>query len=160
MRVSSKIAPCLWFDDQAAEAAAFYTSIFPDSRIVRTTHYTEAGYEIHHRPAGSVMTIAFEIAGQPFTALNGGPLFEFSEAISFEVRCDTQQEIDRYWESLCKGGQPGPCGWLKDKFGVSWQIVPATLDELFTDDDPARSTRVMQAMLGMGKLDMAALESA
>jgi predicted 3-demethylubiquinone-9 3-methyltransferase (glyoxalase superfamily) len=150
----------LWFDGQAETAAAIYTSIFKNSRIVRTNHFTEAGHEIHGRKAGTVMTVAFEIAGQSFTALNGGTHFKFNEAISFQVNCETQAEVDYFWAKLCEGGQEGPCGWVKDKFGVSWQIVPTALADLFTDADPAKSGRAMQAMLRMKKLDIAALKRA
>jgi predicted 3-demethylubiquinone-9 3-methyltransferase (glyoxalase superfamily) len=160
MHIASKIAPCLWFDGQAEAAAAFYTSIFKDSKIVRTTHFTEAGREIHGRPAGSVMTVAFEIAGQSFTALNGGPAFKFNEAISFQVNCETQEEIDYYWSKLSKGGEEVQCGWVKDPFGVSWQIVPTIMPELFTDVEPENSGRAMQAMLRMKKLDIAELKRA
>jgi predicted 3-demethylubiquinone-9 3-methyltransferase (glyoxalase superfamily) len=160
MQLTSKIVPCLWFDGQAEAAAAFYTSIFKDSRIVCTTRYPDAGQEIHGHAAGSVLTVEFELAGQPFTALNGGPEFQFSEAISFQVKCDTQEEIDYFWARLADGGQEVQCGWLKDRFGVSWQVVPVGLSEMFTDGDPARSDRAMQALLGMKKLDIAALERA
>ncbi len=160
MRIASKITPCLWFDNQAEAAAAHYTSIFKDSRIVKTTHYTEAGHEVHGRPAGSVMTVLFEIAGQPFTALNGGPIFKFNEAISFQVSCDTQDEIDYFWARLSAGGSESQCGWLKDKFGVSWQVVPAALSEIFGDADPAKASRAMQAMLKMKKFNIAELQGA
>jgi predicted 3-demethylubiquinone-9 3-methyltransferase (glyoxalase superfamily) len=160
MQLAGKIAPCLWFDGQAEAAAAFYTSVFKNSKIVGTTHYTEVGREIHGRPPGSVMTVAFELAGQSFTALNGGPDFKFNEAISLQVYCDTQDEIDYFWTKLTQGGQEVECGWLKDKFGVSWQIVPAIIPELFADSDPARSGRVMKALLGMKKLDIAQLKRA
>jgi predicted 3-demethylubiquinone-9 3-methyltransferase (glyoxalase superfamily) len=160
MQLASKIAPCLWFDSEAADAAAFYTSVFKGSRIVRTTHYTEAGREIHKRPAGSVMFVAFELAGQSFTALNGGPEFEFNEAISLQVYCDTQQEIDELWEKLSAGGEKGQCGWLKDRYGVSWQVVPKVVPDLFADGDPARFSRVMNAMLEMKKLDLEKLDRA
>jgi predicted 3-demethylubiquinone-9 3-methyltransferase (glyoxalase superfamily) len=160
MHVSSKIAPCLWFDSQAEQAAAFYTSVFPNSRIVNTTHYTEAGREIHGRSPGSVMTVAFELAGQSFTALNGGPLFKFNEAISLQINCESQDEVDYYWEKLTAGGAEQPCGWLIDQFGVSWQVVPSVIDELFSDADVARVSRAMNAMLPMKKLDIAALQRA
>jgi predicted 3-demethylubiquinone-9 3-methyltransferase (glyoxalase superfamily) len=160
MKLAHKIAPCLWFDGQAEEAANFYTSIFKDSKIGKIGRYTDAGREVHGRPAGSVMTVAFEIAGQPFTALNGGPQFKFSEAISFQVSCDTQDEIDYFWSKLSAGGAESQCGWLKDKFGVSWQIVPAALAELFANSDPQESARVMQTLLKMKKLDMNALKRA
>ena len=160
MQLGNKIAPCLWFDGQAEEAAAFYTSIFKDSKIIRTSHFTDAGHEVHGRQAGSVMTVAFEIAGQSFTALNGGPNFKFNEAISFQVNCETQDEIDYFWAKLSEGGEEVQCGWLKDQFGVSWQIVPTILPELFTDADPQRSGRTMQALLRMKKLDIAELKRA
>ena len=148
--------PCLWFDTQGEEAARFYTSIFPNSRIVSVTHYDEAG----PRDAGTVMTVAFELDGQKFVALNGGPQFTFTEAISFQVGCETQDEVDRYWEALGEGGEHGPCGWLKDRFGLSWQIVPNVLPRLIGDSDPDTSRRVMSAMLEMGKLDIGELERA
>jgi predicted 3-demethylubiquinone-9 3-methyltransferase (glyoxalase superfamily) len=160
MRIAGKITPCLWFDGQAEEAAAFYTSIFKDSRIVKTSRFTDVGREVHGRPAGSVMTVAFDIAGQPFTALNGGPHFKFNEAISFQVSCETQDEIDYFWTRLSDGGEESMCGWLKDRFGVSWQIIPALLADLFTGADPARSDRAMQALLRMKKIDLAELERA
>ncbi|HEV3137325.1 MAG TPA: VOC family protein [Pirellulales bacterium] len=160
MKLGHKIAPCLWFDGQAEEAANFYTSIFENSKIGKISRYTDAGREVHGRPAGSAMTVAFEIAGQPFTALNGGPQFKFSEAISFQVSCETQDEIDYFWSKLSEGGAESQCGWLKDKFGVSWQIVPAALGELFANSDPQKSARVMQSLLKMKKLDIDALKRA
>jgi predicted 3-demethylubiquinone-9 3-methyltransferase (glyoxalase superfamily) len=160
MPVINKIAPCLWFDSQAEEAAKFYTSIFKGSKIVRVSHYTEVGREFHGRSPGSVMTVVFELAGQSFTALNGGPHFKFNEAISFEVHCDTQEEIDYFWTKLTDGGQESQCGWLKDRFGVSWQIIPAMLADLFTAAAPEKEGRAMQALLGMKKLDIAALSRA
>jgi predicted 3-demethylubiquinone-9 3-methyltransferase (glyoxalase superfamily) len=150
------IIPNLWFDTEAEEAAAFYVSVFDDSRIVGVTHYTDAG----PREAGMVMTVEFELRGQRFVGINGGPEFKFDEAISFEVKCETQDEIDYYWEKLSEGGSEGPCGWLKDRYGLSWQIVPAGIEELFADEDKGRAERAMQAMLGMGKLDIAALRRA
>jgi predicted 3-demethylubiquinone-9 3-methyltransferase (glyoxalase superfamily) len=150
------IIPNLWFDTEAEEAAAFYVSVFDDSRIVGVTHYTDAG----PRAAGMVMTVEFELRGQRFVGINGGPEFKFDEAISFEVKCETQDEIDYYWEKLSEGGSEGPCGWLKDRYGLSWQIVPAGIEELFADKDKERAERAMQAMLGMGKLDIAALRRA
>jgi predicted 3-demethylubiquinone-9 3-methyltransferase (glyoxalase superfamily) len=149
-----KISPFLWFDDRAEEAAKFYTSIFENSRIVNVTRYDEAAAEVSGRPAGTVMTVAFELEGQAFTALNGGPLFRFTEAISFVVSCRTQQEVDEFWEKLSEGGEKGRCGWLKDRYGVSWQIVPTILNELLTDNDPERSRRVLKAVLQMDKLDI------
>ncbi|HEV8378536.1 MAG TPA: VOC family protein [Tepidisphaeraceae bacterium] len=160
MQIKSKIAPCLWFDNQAEVAAKFYTSVFKGSKIVKTSHYTEAGREVHGRPPGSVMTVEFELAGQSFTALNGGPLFKFNEAISFQVMCETQDEVDYFWSKLSDGGQEGPCGWLKDKFGVSWQVVPTIMGHLFSDKDPKKAGRAMQAMLKMKKLDIAELKRA
>ena len=151
-----KITPFLWFDTQGEDAARFYTSVFPNSRIVDIQRYGEAG----PRDAGTVMTVAFELEGQRFVALNGGPDFTFNEAISFEVECDDQAEVDRYWDTLSDGGEPGPCGWLKDRFGVSWQIVPKRLTELLADDDREKAQRVMGAMLRMGKIDVAELERA
>lgn len=151
-----KIIPNLWFDTEAEQAAAFYVSIFKNSRIVNVLHYTEAG----PRPAGEVMTVEFELDGQLFVGINGGPEFTFDEAVSFQINCDTQDEIDYFWERLSDGGSEGPCGWLKDKFGLSWQVVPTGMDEMFKDPDPQRAARAMQAMLGMGKLDIAALRSA
>jgi predicted 3-demethylubiquinone-9 3-methyltransferase (glyoxalase superfamily) len=157
-----KITPCLWFDDEAEEAAAFYTSIFPHSRIVSTSRYGEAGREIHGKPPGSVMLVAFELDGQAFTALNGGPMYRFNEAISFQVGCETQAEVDHFWEALSAGGDPSAqqCGWLKDRFGVSWQIVPNALPQFLAGPDPERSQRAMKAMLGMKKLDLAELRRA
>jgi predicted 3-demethylubiquinone-9 3-methyltransferase (glyoxalase superfamily) len=162
MAVTQRIAPCLWFDHEAEEAAKFYTSIFPNSRIVETSRYGEAGHEVHGRPAGSVMTVGFELDGQPFTALNGGPVFKFNEAISLQVNCETQQDVDHYWNRLSEGGDPNAqqCGWLKDKYGVSWQVVPRVLSELIKDPDPAKSGRVMEALLHMKKLDIAGLKRA
>lgn len=159
---SKRIAPCLWFDSQAEEAARFYTAIFPNSRIMQISRYGKAGFEVHRRPDGSVMTVAFELDGQPFTALNGGPLFKFNESISFEISCDTQSEVDAYWQKLTDGGDPKPqqCGWLKDKYGVSWQVVPKVLHEMILDPDAEKSGRVMEAMLKMKKLDIGALERA
>ena len=157
-----KITPCLWYDDQAEQAAEFYVSVFPRSRIVKVTRYGEAGHEIHGRPAGSVMTVLFELDGHPFTALNGGPHFRFNEAISFEIECETQEEVDYFWEKLSAGGDPGAqqCGWLKDRFGLSWQVVPAELNEMVSDPESAGSQRAMSAMLTMKKLDLAELKRA
>jgi predicted 3-demethylubiquinone-9 3-methyltransferase (glyoxalase superfamily) len=152
----TKITPNLWFDTEAEEAAAFYISVFKNSRIVNVTHYTEAG----PRAAGTVMTVEFELDGQRFVGINGGPEFTFSEAVSFEIDCETQEEIDYFWARLSEGGEEGPCGWLKDRFGLSWQVVPTGMDELFADPDPQRAERAMKAMLQMGKLDIAALRSA
>lgn len=154
-----KITPYFWFDSQAEEAARFYTSVFRDAGIERVTRYGKAGVEVHGQPEGAVMTVTFRIEGQQFVALNGGPAFQFSEAISFLVSCDSQAEVDYYWERLSEGGDPGAqqCGWLKDRFGVSWQVVPAPLLEMLTAPDPERSERVMQAMYPMKKLDLATL---
>jgi predicted 3-demethylubiquinone-9 3-methyltransferase (glyoxalase superfamily) len=156
------ICPCLWFDHQAEEAARFYVGIFENSKITAISRYTEAGREVHHRPAGSVMVVAFELNGQPFTALNGGPVFKFNEAISFQVMCDTQEQIDRFWTNLGKGGdeKAQQCGWLKDRYGVSWQVVPTVLSKMMLDPDPAKSGRAMKAMLPMKTLDIAELERA
>jgi predicted 3-demethylubiquinone-9 3-methyltransferase (glyoxalase superfamily) len=151
-----KITPFLWFDTEGEDAARYYTSVFPNSRIVDVARYGEAG----PRPAGTVMTVTFELEGQRFVALNGGPEFSFNEAISFEVECEDQAEVDRYWDTLTDGGEPGPCGWLKDKFGVSWQIVPRRLTELIADEDRDKAQRVMAAMLRMGKIEVAELERA
>ncbi|MEK2479583.1 VOC family protein [Streptomyces noursei] len=151
-----KITPNLWFDTQSVEAAEFYCSVFPNSRITNITHYTEAG----PRPAGTVLTVEFELDGQEYLAINGGPEFTFDEAISLAVICADQEEIDHYWARLSEGGEEGPCGWLKDKYGLSWQIVPAAMAGLLQDADPARATRAMRAMLGMKKLDLAALRAA
>jgi predicted 3-demethylubiquinone-9 3-methyltransferase (glyoxalase superfamily) len=154
---TSKIKPFLWFEDQAEEAAKFYTSIFRNSKIGSVARYPEGS----PGPAGKVMTVAFRIEGQDFVALNGGPQFKFTEAISFVVQCEDQKEIDRYWDKLTAGGgKPVQCGWLKDKYGVSWQIVPAMMDELFAGKDKARAQRVMQAMLKMVKLDIRKLKEA
>jgi predicted 3-demethylubiquinone-9 3-methyltransferase (glyoxalase superfamily) len=157
-----KITPCLWFDDQAEEAAKFYTAIFHNSKITSITHYGEAGQEVHGRPAGTVMAVAFELAGQAFTALNGGPMFTFNEAISFQVSCETQEEVDYYWEKLAEGGETKAqqCGWLKDKYGASWQVIPNVLLEMLTDPDAEKSQRVMKSMLQMKKLDIAELQRA
>jgi predicted 3-demethylubiquinone-9 3-methyltransferase (glyoxalase superfamily) len=157
-----KITPCLWFDTQAEEAANFYCSIFGDSRVLRVSRYGEAGQEIHGKPAGSVLTVEFALAGQAFTALNGGATFTFNEAISLQVICDTQEELDHYWDRLSAGGDASAqqCGWLKDKYGLSWQIVPAVLPKLLTDPDLQKTERVMTALLAMKKLDIAALQRA
>ena len=155
-----KITPMLWFDKEAEEAALFYTSLFKDSKIKNITHYGDAAAQAAGRPKGSVMTVAFEIEGQDFVGLNGGPQVKFSEAISFVVSCKTQKEIDELWAKLTQGGgQPGPCGWLKDKFGLSWQIVPAVLNKLM-EGDPKKAERVMAEVMKMSKLDIATLERA
>jgi len=157
-----RIIPCLWFDSQAEEAAKFYVSIFERSRITGLTRYGTEGQEIHGGKPGSVLTVAFELDGEPFTALNGGPLFRFTEAVSFQVMCETQDEIDRYWSKLSAGGdeKAQQCGWLKDKYGLSWQVVPAVLPALIGDPDPAKAGRVMKALLPMKKLDIQALKQA
>ncbi len=156
-----KITPCLWFDGEAEQAAEFYCSVFKNAKITQVSRYPEAGQETHKKPAGSVMLVAFELDGQPFTALNGGPQFKFDEAVSFQVFCETQDEIDYYWSRLTgNGGQEGPCGWLKDRFGLSWQVVPAAIPRMMSDPDTRRSARVMNAVMAMRKLDLAALERA
>lgn len=156
-----RIVPCLWFDKEAEEAANLYVSLFDNSRIVRTTRYGKAGNEIHGKPEGSVLTVVFSLDGQEFTALNGGPEFKFDEAISLQVLCETQAEVDHYWNSLtANGGKEGPCGWLKDRYGLSWQIVPTILSEMLNDPDPAKTDNVMKALLQMKKLDIAALNRA
>lgn len=162
MAAIHKITPCLWFDDQAEEAATFYVSVFERSRIGRISRYGEEGFDMHGRQAGTVMTVAFELDGVPFTALNGGPHFKFNEAISLQVMCETQAEIDRYWGELSAGGDPKAqqCGWLKDRFGLSWQIIPAILPDMLGDSDPARAGRVMNAVLKMKKFDIAELKRA
>ena len=162
MPTVNRISPCLWFDSEGEQAAQFYTGIFKNSRIVTITRYGKAGFETHRRPPGSVMTVLFELEGEEFTALNGGPLFKFSEAISFQVKCETQKEIDYYWEKLSAGGDPKAqqCGWLKDKFGLSWQVVPAIMADLFKGEDSAKAARVMEVMLPMKKLDIAQLKKA
>ncbi|WP_326573593.1 VOC family protein [Streptomyces sp. NBC_00481] len=153
---SDGFTTCLWFDGQAEEAAAHYVSVFKNSRLGRVTHYGEGA----PRPAGSVLTVEFVANGQQFVALNGGPEFKFTEAISFQILCDDQDEIDYYWKSLTEGGEPGPCGWLKDRFGVSWQVVPTALIEMISDSDPRKASRATAAMMSMGKLDVAALQKA
>ncbi|MHB1353079.1 MAG: VOC family protein [Thiobacillus sp.] len=156
MQLAQKITPCLWFSDQAEEAAAHYTGIFKNSRILRTTRYGKEGFEVHRRPEGSVMLVEFEIEGQVFTALNGGPVFQFNEAVSFQVLCENQQEVDFYWAQLAAGGdeQAQQCGWLKDKFGLSWQVIPRALPEWVGDPGSDRCQRAMRAMLQMKKIDM------
>jgi predicted 3-demethylubiquinone-9 3-methyltransferase (glyoxalase superfamily) len=162
MQVIQKITPCLWFDDQAEQAVAFYCAIFKKSKIVKIARYGEAGHEIHGKPAGTVMTMAFELDGQAFTALNGGPMFKFNQAISFQVNCETQEEVDYYWQKLSDGGDEKAqgCGWLKDKYGASWQVVPSVLPDMMTDPDVGKSERAMTAMLQMKKIDIAALKRA
>ena len=153
---TQKITPYLWFDDQAEETANFYTSIFKDSKIEEVTRYGKAG----PRPEGMAMTVSFKLEGQEFVALNGGPEFKFNEAISFLVSCESQEEVDYFWNNLSEGGEEGPCGWLKDKYGVSWQIIPTALPELLSDPDPEKSQRVMEAMLQMSKIDIESLQQA
>ncbi len=155
-----KITPFLWFDHQAEQAVKFYASVFKNSRVLKMTRYDEAGQRASGRPAGSVMTIEFQLDGQKFVALNGGPYFKFTEAISFVVNCRTQAEVDRFWKCLSADGKPGQCGWLKDKYGVSWQIVPTFLGELLGGKDAAKSQRVMQAVLKMKKINLKALRKA
>lgn len=157
-----KISPCLWYDDNAEDAVKFYVSIFKNSKVGNVTRYGKEGYEIHKKKEGSVMTIDFEIEGQKFLALNGGPIFKFNEAISFQIYCDTQEEIDYYWEKLTEGGDKNAqvCGWLKDKFGVSWQVVPIAMIKMLQDKDSKKTERVMKAMLQMHKLDIDALTKA
>ena len=152
----NEITPCLWFDTQGEDAAKLYTSVFPNSKILGTSRYGSAG----PRPEGTVMTVSFELGGQKFLALNGGPNYTFSEAISFQVSCKNQEEVDAFWSKLSEGGEEGPCGWLKDKFGVSWQIVPTALPELLGNPDPEKAQRVMEAMLQMKKIEIGALERA
>jgi len=156
------ITPCLWFDDRAEEAANFYTAIFKNSRTVSISRYGEAGRKVHGKPAGTVMTVEFELNGQTFTALNGGPMFKFNEAISFQIHCETQEDVDYYWERLLEGddAKAQQCGWLKDKFGVSWQVVPSALPAMLKDQNYEASQRVMQAALQMKKPDVDALQRA
>jgi predicted 3-demethylubiquinone-9 3-methyltransferase (glyoxalase superfamily) len=154
--MQQKIIPNLWFDTEAEEAADFYISVFKNSRVVNVTHYPEGA----PREAGMVMTVEFELDGQRFVGINGGPDFKFDEAVSFQISCETQDEVDYYWDSLSDGGEEGPCGWLKDKFGLSWQVVPSGMEELFSDPDPEKARRAMDAMLKMKKLDIATLRSA
>ncbi|MGW7080855.1 VOC family protein [Streptomyces sp. NPDC054866] len=151
-----RITPTLWFDTQGEDAATFYVSVFPNSKITNVSHYGEAG----PRPAGTVMTVEFELDGQQYLVLNGGPQFTFNEAVSLTIDCADQEEVDHYWTKLSEGGEEGPCGWLKDKFGLSWQVVPAAMDELISDPDQGRAQRAMAAMLGMKKIDVAALYAA
>ena len=157
MPIQQKIVPNLWFDTEAEQAAEFYASVFPNARVISKTHYTEAG----PREPGMVMTVEWEIEGMRFVGINGGPNFTFDEAVSFQVTCEDQDEVDYYWEKLtADGGEEGPCGWVKDRFGLSWQVVPDGMDELFADPDPERATRAMKAMLGMRKLDVETLRRA
>ena len=162
MTVSNKITSCLWFDTQAAEAADFYCSVFKSSRIIKIAHYGKAGHEIHKMPEGAVLTVEFELNGTRFMALNGGPLFKFNEAVSFVIDCNTQDEIDYYWDKLTEGGdkEAQQCGWLKDKYGLSWQVVPIKLGDFMSDNDREKADRVMTVMLQMKKMDIKALELA
>ena len=162
MAAVKSITPCLWFDNQAEEAARYYTGIFKNSKIGAISRYGEAGKEVHGQKPGSVMTVEFELNGQPFTALNGGPIFKFNEAISFQIMCRTQDEIDHYWNKLSEGGDKNAqqCGWVKDKYGLSWQVVPTVLAEMMSDPDKEKSGRAMEAMLQMKKLDIAELKRA
>ena len=162
MHIAQRIAPCLWFDHEAEDAARFYVSVFKNSKILTVARYTKAGFEIHKRPAGSVMTVAFELDGQKFTALNGGPVFKFNEAVSLQVNCENQEELDYYWDKLSKGGdaKAQQCGWLKDRYGLSWQIVPTMLPELFKDHESPTAQRTMEALLHMKKIDIRELERA
>jgi predicted 3-demethylubiquinone-9 3-methyltransferase (glyoxalase superfamily) len=154
--------PCLWFDGEAEDAARFYTGIFPNSKITSISHYGEAGREVHGQPAGKVLTVAFELDGRPFTALNGGPQFKFNEAVSFQVPCTNQEEIDYYWDKLTAGGdaQAQQCGWLKDRYGLSWQVFPAAVMDMLQDQDRKKADRVMQARMEMRKMALVALERA
>lgn len=154
------IVPCLWFDTEGEEAARFYVSVFPDSKLGRIGRYVEEGSDVHGKPAGSVVTVEFELAGQRFLALNGGPQYTFDEAVSFQIHCDTQDEIDHYWEKLTEGGREVACGWLKDRFGLSWQVVPKVLPEMLLDPDKAKVGRVFEAFMKMTKYDIAELERA
>ena len=161
MSIAKRITPCLWYDSEAEEAARFYTGIFPNSKITQISRYGKAGQETHKRKPGTVMTVAFELDGQPYTALNGGPIFKFTEAVSLQIFVDDQKELDYYWNKLTPGGDPKShvCGWLKDKYGLSWQVVPRRMIEWFTRTDD-KSQRAMAALMEMGKLDIAALERA
>ena len=162
MASTKPLTPCLWFDSQAEEAARFYTGIFKNSKIGTISRYDEAGHEAHGRPAGSVMTVEFELNGQPFTALNGGPHFKFNEAVSFQIMCESQEEVDHYWNKLSQGGDPKAqqCGWLKDKFGLSWQVIPTEMIQMLSDRDKEKRSRAMEAMLQMKKLDLNELRRA
>jgi predicted 3-demethylubiquinone-9 3-methyltransferase (glyoxalase superfamily) len=162
MPLQQRITPCLWFDNQAEEAANFYVSIFKNSKVTGISRYSEVGQEVHHRPAGSVMTVSFELDGQTFTALNGGPVFRFNEAVSLQINCDSQEEVDYYWDKLSKGGDPKAqeCGWLKDRYGLSWQVVPRVLIDMLKDHSSEKAKRAMEAMLRMKKINIAELEHA
>jgi predicted 3-demethylubiquinone-9 3-methyltransferase (glyoxalase superfamily) len=156
--MKNQITPCLWFDNQAEEAVNFYTSIFKNSKIESISRYGKEGFEVHGQKEGTVLTVNFQINGQPYTALNGGPIFKFNESVSFQVFCETQEEIDNYWNKLTDGGEEGQCGWLKDKFGLSWQIIPTILPKLLLD--PSRAGRVTQAFLQMKKFDIEKIKNA
>jgi predicted 3-demethylubiquinone-9 3-methyltransferase (glyoxalase superfamily) len=158
--IKQKISPCLWFDTQAEQAANFYVSVFKNSRIKQINRYGKAGQDVHGKEPGSVMVVEFEIEGQTFTALNGGPHFKFNEAVSFQVMCDTQAEIDYFWSKLAEGGREGQCGWLKDKYGLSWQVVPSALPQLLAGGDAARQDRMITAVMAMKKFDVEALQRA
>ena len=162
MKITQRIAPCLWFDHQAEEAAKFYVSVFKNSKIGRVSRYSETGREIHGRQPGSVMTVEFELDGQRFTALNGGPDFKFTEAVSFQINCETQEEVDQYWDKLSQGGDPKAqqCGWLKDRFGLSWQVIPTVLTDMLQDHESPRAKRAMEALLRMKKIEIRELERA
>jgi predicted 3-demethylubiquinone-9 3-methyltransferase (glyoxalase superfamily) len=158
--IKQKISPCLWFDTQAEQAANFYVAVFKNSRIKQINRYGNAGQDVHRKEPGSVMVVEFEIEGQTFTALNGGPHFKFNEAVSFQVMCDTQAEIDYFWSKLAEGGQEGQCGWLKDKYGLSWQVVPSVLPQMLAGGDAARQDRMITAVMAMKKFDVEALQRA
>ncbi|MDP3759457.1 MAG: VOC family protein [Ramlibacter sp.] len=162
MQITSKIVPCLWFDSQGEEAARFYTELFPDSRITHIARYPEAGKEVHGRQPGSVLTVSFELAGQPFTALNGGPHFKFNEAVSLQIMCDDQKEVDHYWNALTAGGpvEAQQCGWVKDRYGLSWQVIPRAFLDMMASKDTAAVERAFAVMMNMKKLDLAALQRA
>jgi predicted 3-demethylubiquinone-9 3-methyltransferase (glyoxalase superfamily) len=157
---ATRITPCLWFDSQAEEAAKFYASVFKNSKIGKISHYGKEGFEVHGRKAGTVMTVEFEIEGQKFVALNGGPHFQFNEAVSFQIHCETQAEIDHFWSKLTEGGKEQPCGWVKDRFGLSWQVIPNALPQMLMDENSEKAQRVMKSMLQMRKIDLDALKRA
>ena len=157
---ATRITPCLWFDSQAEEAAKFYASVFKNSKIGKISHYGKEGFEVHGRKARTVMTVEFEIEGQKFVALNGGPHFQFNEAVSFQIHCETQAEIDHFWSKLTEGGKEQPCGWVKDRFGLSWQVIPNALPQMLMDENSEKAQRVMKSMLQMRKIDLDALKRA
>jgi len=157
---ATRITPCLWFDSQAEEAVKFYASVFKNSKIGKISHYGKEGFEVHGRKAGTVMTVEFEIEGQKFVALNGGPHFQFNEAVSFQIHCETQAEIDHFWSKLTEGGKEQPCGWVKDRFGLSWQVIPNALPQMLMDENSEKAQRVMKSMLQMRKIDLDALKRA